>query len=325
MSIWSFPISGANAATPALSMLNQLQSGGPDFSSFLPASLEQSSASASPQNSTTNLSDAIMRLLLETQNQSASATQAQSTSASSSTMITPLQQLFSAIDTDGDGTITKSEMETYIEGFGGTANEADALYNGLTQNGTQSLTETQLASDLNPQPSASSLLLRMLSTLVQATPDTAQNAANTSPASPFETRMSDRVMRYLVRAEALSPASQSAMISSSTMVTPLQQLFSTIDTSGDGTISQAEMENYIGGLGGTKSEADALYNGLTQNGSETLTAAQLSSDLHPRHFRAVGDFAGGSFANQISQSSQLIAMLSTLASATPGASSTSSS
>lgn len=54
----------------------------------------------------------------------------------------------SAIDTDGDGSISQSEMESYIQGKGGTQSQADALFSALNQNGSGNLTQTQLASDL---------------------------------------------------------------------------------------------------------------------------------------------------------------------------------
>ena len=60
----------------------------------------------------------------------------------------PLSQLFSAMDSNGDGTISQSEMESYIQSQGGTSAEADALYSGLNQGSTGNLTQTQLASDL---------------------------------------------------------------------------------------------------------------------------------------------------------------------------------
>lgn len=102
-----------------------------------------------PDNSVTGngkaqLSDQILALLVQMQNGSTS-----STASSSSTGVNPLSQLVSAIDTDGDGTISQSELETYIEGKGGTQGQADALFSGLSgQNGSGNLTQSQLSNDL---------------------------------------------------------------------------------------------------------------------------------------------------------------------------------
>jgi Ca2+-binding EF-hand superfamily protein len=68
--------------------------------------------------------------------------------APSSTTADPLSNLIAAIDSNGDGAISQSELETYIQKLGGTSAEADALFAGLNQGGTGDLTKTQLASDL---------------------------------------------------------------------------------------------------------------------------------------------------------------------------------
>ena len=77
-----------------------------------------------------DLSAQILGLLMMMQNDpSTSGSTANSTSTSSST--DPLAKLVSAIDTDGDGSITKSEMESYITAKGGTADQADSLFSAL--------------------------------------------------------------------------------------------------------------------------------------------------------------------------------------------------
>jgi len=103
-----------------------------------------------------NLSDQILGLLMMMQNDPSlsqtttgtNATATSSTSISATSLSDPLDNLISAIDTDGDGSISQSEMETYIEGKGGTQSQADALFSALDQNGSGNLTKAQLASDL---------------------------------------------------------------------------------------------------------------------------------------------------------------------------------
>ena len=104
-----------------------------------------------------DLSAQILGLLVMMQNDpgasqstavSSTASSSSTSSSSSSLQSSTLSQLVSAIDTDGDGSISQGEMESYIEGKGGTQAQADALFSALNQNGSGNLTETQLASDL---------------------------------------------------------------------------------------------------------------------------------------------------------------------------------
>ena len=109
------------------------------------------------------LSADILSLLVKLQQQAgtASATASTNTStsistSSASTSITaantssdPLSQLMSAMDTDGDGEISQTEMEGYVENkLGGTAAQADALFSGLNNGGTGNLTQATLQNDL---------------------------------------------------------------------------------------------------------------------------------------------------------------------------------
>lgn len=91
------------------------------------------------------------------------------TATSSSTLMNPIASLFSAMDSNGDGTVSESEFENYLENIGGTQSEADSLYSQLTQGSSSGLTEAQLQQDLMgygppPPPSAG----QMADGLVQA-------------------------------------------------------------------------------------------------------------------------------------------------------------
>ena len=59
----------------------------------------------------------------------------------------PVQNLFNAMDADGDGSVSQSEMEGYLEKtVGATQGQADALYTSLDPNGGSSgLSESQMA------------------------------------------------------------------------------------------------------------------------------------------------------------------------------------
>jgi Ca2+-binding EF-hand superfamily protein len=77
--------------------------------------------------------------------------------APSSTTADPLSKLFAAIDGNGDGAISQSELEAYVQKLGGTTAQADALFSGLNQGATGDLTKAQLASDLQQAQSMGSL------------------------------------------------------------------------------------------------------------------------------------------------------------------------
>lgn len=89
----------------------------------------------------------VLKLLVQMQQQLGAGASGTSTTAtaSTSTMVNPLSQLFSAMDSDGDGSVSESEMESYIETQGGTQNQADALYAQLDQNGSNGISRQQLA------------------------------------------------------------------------------------------------------------------------------------------------------------------------------------
>lgn len=57
------------------------------------------------------------------------------------------QNLFNSIDTDGDGEISQSEMESAVTAAGGTTQQADALFNDIS-GGSNSISENQFASAL---------------------------------------------------------------------------------------------------------------------------------------------------------------------------------
>ena len=52
-----------------------------------------------------------------------------------------------------------------------------------------------------------------------------------------------------------------------------------MDTSGDGTVSQSEFENFVTGLGGTTSEADSDFAALDPQNSGSVTTSQFSDAI----------------------------------------------
>ncbi|HXJ01081.1 MAG TPA: hypothetical protein VNH44_07645, partial [Micropepsaceae bacterium] len=101
-------------------------------------------------------------------------------------------------------------------------------------------------------------------------------------------------------------------------------LFSAMDANGDGTVSQAEMENYIASKGGTQAQADALYSALNQNnggqnGSAGISEQQLAADVsqakpagHHHHHHHGGQEEGAAGTNSSSDiTAQIFSALDT--------------
>ncbi len=114
---------------------------------------------------------------------------------------------------------------------------------------------------------------------------TTASGSGTSLTGNPKAQLSDQILGLLTMLQA-DPSQNGALGATNTSTTtpassssPLSSLVSAIDTDGDGSVSQSEMQSYIQSLGGTQSQADALFQGLNQNGSGNLTTAQLQSDL----------------------------------------------
>lgn len=78
--------------------------------------------------------------------------QGQNTQTSATSPSDAAQNLFSAMDGDSDGNVSKSELETYLQGVGGTSDQADSLYS-LLGGGDKGISEDQMSSAM-PQPPA---------------------------------------------------------------------------------------------------------------------------------------------------------------------------
>lgn len=100
-----------------------------------------------------DLSSQILQMLTMLQNQDATSSSDTTTSdAAADGGEDAIAQLFSAIDTDGDGSITQSEMESYITDLGGTTDQADTLFASLDSEGTGSVSADDLAAASGPPP-----------------------------------------------------------------------------------------------------------------------------------------------------------------------------
>lgn len=153
--------------------------------------------------------------------------------------------LFDQLDTNGDGTLTKSELEAAVTSAGGTTASADALYAELDPDNTGEVTEEQFVANF-PQP------------------DEAGNGATTSTTSDGGTSAADAVSSLL---QSFAPSQMASA------------LFAQIDTNGDGTLTKSELEAAVTDAGGTTASADALYAELDPDDTGKVTEQQFAAKL----------------------------------------------
>jgi Ca2+-binding EF-hand superfamily protein len=199
-----------------------------------------------------SLSNDVLALLVQLQQQnvgaetqvSAGITASQQTISASD----PVLQLFNAMDTNGDGSVSEAEMEAYIEGKGGTQSQADALYAALTQennaSGASGLSEAQFASDVSQAQGPGhhhhhhhgSFALGALASDPAGAASQIFNALDTNH---------DGTVSADEFAAAFSPNSSAA--GSGTAINP-SSVFAQIDQNGDGSITSNELGSFITAL-----------------------------------------------------------------------------
>ena len=132
--------------TALLSKLDQSSASSTATSADVPSSAGATSANTLAGSSKPSLSSMILGALMVHQQQSSTGATQGSQPATD-----PLQSLFTAMDSDSDGAVSKSELESYIQQQGGTSTEADSLYTMLGGSDDQGISESDLASSM-PKP-----------------------------------------------------------------------------------------------------------------------------------------------------------------------------
>jgi Ca2+-binding EF-hand superfamily protein len=252
----SLAISAANSASQMLaSLLSQITGSNSSSSSTTSASTD-TSASSTPACSGTgmtgstqgSLSGDVLMTLMQMQQQSSDTSSAASSSssatstASASTLASsdPLQQLFSAMDTNGDGSVSQSEMESYIEGVGGTQAQADSLYSALSQSGSST------------------------------------NASTTSTAGITESQMSSALSQAQQAHGGGHHHHHKAGGSTDQADSAANTLLQALDTNDDGSVSQDELTSFVTANGGTSADASSDFAALDTSGSGSLTSADFA-------------------------------------------------
>jgi Ca2+-binding EF-hand superfamily protein len=206
---------------------------------------------------------------------------------------------------------------------------------------------------------ASQLMTSLLSSLSQSqntSPSTASYPSSSTPTQPISTNavttssestLSDEILGALVMMQAQNGASTTSTPTGGS-TNPIDQVFASLDSNGDGSISQSELETAIEGVGGTAAEADQIYTalggtsttGISQSAFETAAQSGLSflgqmAGVHGHHHHhhhhdgageASADLAAQIFsaldANGSISSSQLTTALGSGASGTSSSAST---
>ena len=113
-----------------------------DFSGSVPAS--GSSAPVSGPSAGSQISPATMSALLDAQSQSSTG----ATATSSTSQSDPLKDLFSQIDTNGDGQLSKSEFENALGAGGTNVAQADDVFSKLDKDGNGNVSLDEMSSAL---------------------------------------------------------------------------------------------------------------------------------------------------------------------------------
>lgn len=95
-------------------------------------------------SSTTQLSDGILNLLFQMQQQTSATADSGSTATDATSAQSPVQRFLAALDTDGDSQISQSEFETYLAKNGATKEQADKIFGAVDTDGSGSISSDEL-------------------------------------------------------------------------------------------------------------------------------------------------------------------------------------
>lgn len=121
-------------------------------------------------------------------------------------------------------------------------------------------------------------------------------------------RISPQTMSQLLAAQGQSSAATQVSLDPSQA---LQNLFSQIDSNGDGQITKGEFENALGAGGTNVAAADHVFNQLDTNGDGTVSLGELKSALQGghhghHHFHASASATSGSASSSYNFIEQMI-------------------
>jgi Ca2+-binding EF-hand superfamily protein len=196
-------------------------------------------------NATASLTSETLDALMALQQlDSAGSASASASSAAASSPSDPVQQLFASMDTNGDGNVSQSEMESYIEGAGGAQAQADSLYNAISQNGSAGSTSATATAGISESQMANAA-----SQTQSGQVGGAHHHHHHHHAGGGGQNQADSVSNALLQA---------------------------LDTNDDGSVSEGEFSNFVTANGGTSADAASDFASLDSSGSGSLTSADFA-------------------------------------------------
>lgn len=217
--------------------------------------------------SLSTLSDQVLGALVMMQGQQG----AQSDANSSNQGADPLQQAFSQMDSDGDGSISKSELETVVKNAGGTADEADTIYSAIGGTDTAGISQSQFGDAIKAggpppggPPPGSPPDGAGLGKARSANDDA---GSSTGVFNALDTNKDGTVSAEELAAGLGETTQSTDTASTGTDTTKSNDAFASIDTNGDGGISQDELSSFL------KSTAQQV-----QSDQDTLSAFMTAAN-----------------------------------------------
>jgi Ca2+-binding EF-hand superfamily protein len=198
------------------------------------------------------------------------------TSASTDPASFSKQNLFTQLDANGDGSLTKTELEQAVTKAGGTVASADALYAKLDPTNTGSVSAQQFVQNL-PTP-------HHHHHHGGGAPASDALSSDASTGSDTDNSAQDALAELLQSVANATPGTDGTATATATdPSTPLQNLFSQLDSNGDGSLTKTELEQAVTKAGGTTQAADALYAKLDPTSTGSVSAQQFVQNLPGPH------------------------------------------
>src|SRR5260221_2791571 len=141
---------------------------------------------------------------------------------------------------------------------------------------------------------------------------TTASGTSTAPASGGSglSQLSPTTLSALLAAQSQSSSGATTTSAPTDASSALKDLFSQLDTNGDGQISKSEFENALGAGGTNIAQADAVFSKLDKDGNGTVSLDEMSSALkgrgRPHHHHVGGGTSGadGSSSDPLLQALQ---------------------
>jgi Ca2+-binding EF-hand superfamily protein len=206
-------------------------------------------------------------------------------SQSSSSASNRLDKMFSKIDADGDGKITKAEMEQAFANRPGGTQKADQLFAAMDPDGTGSITKDQFAAGMQKMHRHG------------AKPPSADDLFGKADADGDGKVTKDELEKAMANAPGGTARAD--------------KMFSAMDTDGSGDVSKSEMESFFAKmkaegqaqLAATSAASDSISSaGQTDSGSGSASNPSLAALLQ-NAIQSYSAASGGSSSASFSQPS----------------------